>query len=46
MGLFPSIQEDAKIKGIKLSYKQIPNEIFNEKAVKSGKVKFFDVAYI
>lgn len=46
MGLFPSIQEDAKIKGIKLSYKQIPNEIFNEKAVKSGQVKFFDVAYI
>ena len=46
MGLFPSIQEEAKEKGIKLAYKQIPNEIFNEKAVKGGQVKFFDVAYI
>ncbi|MDA9628883.1 site-specific DNA-methyltransferase [Pelagibacteraceae bacterium] len=46
MGLFPSIQEEAKLKGLRLNYKQIPNDIFNEKAVKTGKVKFYDVSYI
>jgi adenine-specific DNA-methyltransferase len=46
MGLFPTIQEEAKNKGIDLAYKQIPNEIFDKRAVEKGEVVFHDVAYI
>ena len=46
MGLFPSVQEDAKSQGLRLNYKQIPMDIFDDQAVKKGKVVFFDVAAI
>ena len=46
MGLFPTIQEEAKAKGLRLSYKQIPMDVFDKKAVSSGGVVFHDVAYI
>ncbi len=46
MGLFPTIQEEAKSKGISLSYKQIPMEVFDKRAVSKGEVIFHDVAYI
>ena len=46
MGLFPTIQEDAKLKGLRLSYKQIPMEVFDKRAVSKGEVVFHDVAYI
>ena len=46
MGLFPTIQEEASQKGIDLQYKQIPNEIFDKRAVQKGEVKFYDVSYI
>ena len=46
MGLFPTIQEEAKSKGIRLSYKQIPMEVFDYRAVAKGEVIFHDVAYI
>lgn len=46
MGLFPTIQEEAKNKGLRLSYKQIPMEVFDERAVSKGEVIFHDVAYI
>ena len=46
MGLFPTIQEEAKLKGLKLSYKQIPMEVFDKRAVSRGEVIFHDVAYI
>jgi DNA modification methylase len=46
MGLFPTIQEEAKSKGIRLSYKQIPMEVFDKRAVSKGEVIFHDVAYI
>ncbi|MDA7710517.1 site-specific DNA-methyltransferase [Flavobacteriaceae bacterium] len=46
MGLFPTIQEEASQKGIDLQYKQIPNEIFDKRAVQRGEVKFYDVSYI
>ena len=45
MGLFPTIQEEAKSKGIRLTYKQIPMEVFDKRAV-SKEVIFHDVAYI
>ncbi len=46
MGLFPTIQEEAKIKGISLAYKQIPMEVFDKRIVSRDEVKFHDVAYI
>ena len=46
MGLFPTIQEEAKSKGLRLTYKQIPIEIFDKRAVERGEVVFHDVAYI
>ena len=46
MGLFPKIQEEAKLKGLKLFYKQIPIEVFDKRAVAKGEVVFHDVAYI
>ena len=46
MGLFPTIQEEAKAKGIRLSYKQIPMEVFDKRAVSKGEIIFHDVAYI
>ena len=46
MGLFPTIQEEAKSKGLSLAYKQIPMEVFDKRAVTKGEVIFHDVAYI
>ncbi len=46
MGLFPTIQEEAKSKGIRLAYKQIPMEVFDKRAVAKDEVIFHDVAYI
>ena len=46
MNLFPSIQEDAKKKGLNLKFKKIPIEIFNKKLISSGKVFFHDVSHI
>ena len=45
-GLFPTIQDEAKSKGIRLSYKQIPMDVFNKTAVQNKEVVFHDVAYI
>ncbi len=46
MGLFPTVQEEARKKGLVLTYKQIPMEIFDKRAVSKGQVIFHDVAYI
>ena len=46
MGLFPTIQEEAKIKGLRLAYKQIPMEVFDKRATSKNEVVFHDVAYI
>jgi site-specific DNA-methyltransferase (adenine-specific)/adenine-specific DNA-methyltransferase len=46
MGLFPNIQEEAKSKGIDLSLKYIPKEVFDKRAVEKGQVVFNDVSYI
>ena len=44
--LFPAVLEDAKAKGIDLSPKTIPPEVFDRRAVERGQVRFHDVAYI
>ena len=46
MGLFPTIQQEAKNKGLRLTYKQIPMDIFDKRAVNKKEVVFHDVAYI
>jgi len=46
MGLFPSIQDDAKAKGIDLAMKYIPRDVFDKRAVEKNQVVFHDVSFI
>jgi len=46
MGLFPNIQEEAKSKGIDLSMKYIPREVFDKRAIEKNQVVFHDVSFI
>ena len=46
MGLFPSIQEEAKDKGIDLALKYIPRDVFDKRAIEKNQVVFHDVSYI
>ena len=46
MGLFPQIMDEAKDKGINLSMKYIPAEVFDKRAVEKNQVVFHDVAFI
>jgi len=46
MGLSPNIQEEAKRKGIDISLKHIPREVFDKRAVEKNQVVFYDVSYI
>jgi DNA modification methylase len=46
MGLSPNIQEEAKNKGIDLTLKYIPRDVFDKRAVEKGQVVFNDVSYI
>jgi site-specific DNA-methyltransferase (adenine-specific)/adenine-specific DNA-methyltransferase len=46
MGLFPAVLEEAKQKGIDVTPRTIPPEVFDKRAVEKGQVRFHDVAYI
>lgn len=46
MGWDRTLQDEAKEKGIRLSYKQIPIDVFDKRAVQKGEVVFYDIAYI
>lgn len=47
MGLVPeTAQEFYQDKGVQMNFKYIPTEVFDERAVKKGQVKFYDAAYI
>ena len=46
MGLFPAVLEEARSKGIELTPKQIPPEVFDKRAVERGQVVFHDMAFI
>ena len=46
MGLFPAVLDEAKQKGVDLSPKTIPPEVFDKRAVERGQVRFQDVAFI
>lgn len=46
MGLFPAVLEEARGKGIDLSPKYIPAEVFDKRAVDKGHVIFHDVSFV
>lgn len=46
MGLFPAIINEALEKGISIQAKKIPNDVFDERAIKNREIKFFDVSYV
>ena len=46
MGIFPAVLDEAKQKGIDITPKTIPPEVFDKRAVEKGQVRFHDVAYI
>lgn len=46
MGLFPAVLQEAKQKGIDLTPKYIPPEVFDKRAVDKGQVVFFDIAFV
>jgi hypothetical protein len=46
MGLVPHVMEEAKAKGVSLTLKYIPKDVFDKRAVDKGQVVFYDVAYI
>lgn len=46
MGLFPNVLDEARSKGIDISPKHIPAEVFDKRAIDKGQVVFHDVAAI
>ena len=46
MGLFPVVQDEAKVNGVDLCLRYIPKDIFDRRAVQAGDIRFYDVAYI
>lgn len=46
MGLFPHIQEEAKTRGVDLTLKYIPKDVFDKRAVEKNQIVFNDVSYI
>ncbi len=46
MGLKPVIMDEARSKGVRLSLKYIPRDVFDRRAVERGQVEFYDVAYV
>jgi len=46
MGLFPAVLEEAKQKGIDLTPKYIPAEVFDKRAVERGQIVFHDISFV
>lgn len=46
MGVIPEAQEYALSKGVRLTLKQIPREVFDKRAIAANAVKFSDVGYL
>lgn len=46
MGLFPAVLEEARSKGIELSPRYIPAEVFDKRAVDKGQVVFHDISFV
>ena len=46
MGMFPAVLDEARGKGIELTPKHIPPDVFDKRAVERGQVVFHDIAFI
>jgi len=46
MGLTPQCIQELKEKGVSVTLKYIPKDVFDKRAVEKGQVRFFDVAYL
>ena len=46
MGLTPQLIQELKERGVSVTLKYIPKDVFDKRAVEKGQVKFFDVAYL
>ena len=46
MGLFPAVLEEARGKGIDLTPRYIPAEVFDKRAVDRGQVVFHDISFV
>ena len=46
MGLTPQFIQELREKGVSITLKYIPKEVFDKRAVEKGQVRFYDVAYL
>jgi len=46
MGLTPQFIQELRDKGVSITLKYIPKDVFDKRAVEKGQVRFFDVAYL
>jgi hypothetical protein len=46
MGISPIMSDSAKEKGLTLTLRYIPNDVFDSRAVAKGQVEFFEVGYV
>jgi len=46
MGLTPQFIQELKEKGVAITLKYIPKDVFDQRAVEKGQARFFDVAYL
>jgi len=46
MGLTPQYIQELREKGVSVTLKYIPKEVFDKRAVEKGQVRFYDVAYL
>jgi DNA modification methylase len=46
MGLTPQFIQELKEKGVSITLKYIPKDVFDKRAVEKGQARFFDVAYL
>ena len=46
MGLSPRLPDEARAKGVQLSLRYIPKDVFDRRAVDKGQVSFHDLAYV
>lgn len=46
MGLTPQFIQELKEKGVAISLKYIPKDVFDKRAVEKGQARFYDVAYL
>ena len=46
MGLFPTVQDEARNRGVDLALKYIPRDVFDKRAIEKDQIVFHDVSYI